>query len=324
MRIFITFLHPILILFVSFGSFAQKNIVEKYDNGIKKAEGALNAAGYKTGIWKYYYTDGNLAASGSYNGIKSQSTIEVIKKSKNTAIEDKNSTRVGKWTFYYNNGQKKAIASYNKGCPTGTVSKWYKTGQKLEETIYEDCAPTGGTTRWATSGYKKFELLNEDNGNSTEIEWYSNGQMKSQTPYKDGQQYGRAKRWYENGQKEEDAMMKNSRVHGSYRSWFENGTKHREFFSINNVMSGEYREWAEDGTLIWEILELTREKKISVKQYWPNGNLKMSGKSDMPSTLSINQWSQTKVGYWTYWYEDKTVQKSEKYNNGQLLTTEMP
>ena len=191
-------------------------------------------------------------------------------------------------------------------------------------TEYINCKPLGNKKIWAREGWLKYETTNEGDGRSTEIEWYVSGQKKSSVPYKNGQQYGRVKRWYETGQKEEDVMMKNTRVHGSYRSWYSNGNKQRVFFSINNVMSGEYKEWTEDGKLLWEITEMDNERKIEVKNYWPNGQVKMSGKSDMPESLSIHQWSQTRHGYWTYWYKDNTVSKSEKYADGQLLTVEIP
>ncbi|MFT5646327.1 MAG: hypothetical protein ACI976_001008, partial [Aureispira sp.] len=177
---------------------------------------------------------------------------------------------------------------------------------------------------WSKEGWLKYETINEGNGRSMEVEMYASGEKKSAIPYKNGQQYGRVKRWYESGQKEEDVMMKNTRVHGTYRSWYSNGNKQRQFFSINNVMSGEYREWDTDGKLLLEIIELTEENKISVTSYWSNGQLKMQGKSNMPSSLSIHEWSQTRQGYWTYWQKDGTVIRSEKYSNGQLLTTEMP
>jgi len=303
---------------------AQDMKKEKYDDGALKAEGAYNASGYKTGVWKYYYSSGKLEAEGSYNGKKLEKLYKTIRKSKNSAIDDKKSERHGKWTFYYKDGQKRGMLTYKDGCPEGIMTKWYKTGEKMEETEFVECKPVGNKKTWAKEGWLKYEITNEGNGRSMEIEWYSNGQKKSAIPYKNGQQYGRVKRWYENGQKEEDVMMKNTRVHGSYRSWYPNGNKQREFFSINNVMSGEYREWSEDGKLLWEIVEQTDEKKILVKNFWSNGQVKMQGKSNMPESLSIHQWSQTRDGYWTYWHKDNTVTRSEKYANGQLLTVEMP
>lgn len=305
-------------------TYGQETKKVAYEDGTTKAEGTFNKSGQKTGTWKYYYPNGKLEAEGNYNGRKTEKAIRVIRRSKKSAIEDQKSMRHGSWTFYYKDGNKKAAATYKNGCPEGNLMKWYKTGEKMEETQYVDCKPLGNRKVWAKEGWLKYETTNEGNGRSMEIEWYASGQKKSAIPYKNGQQYGRVKRWYENGQKEEDVMMKNTRVHGSYRSWYANGNKQREFFSINNIMSGEYREWNVDGKLIWEIVELTDEKKISVKNYWPNGQVKMEGKANMPHSLSIHQWSQTRQGYWTYWYKDGTVIKSEKYSNGELLTVEMP
>jgi antitoxin component YwqK of YwqJK toxin-antitoxin module len=303
---------------------AQDIKKEAYDNGSPKTEGAYTSSDFKTGLWKYHYPNGKLEAEGSYNGKEAGKTIDVIRKGRNSVINDKSSVRHGEWVFYYSNGQKKGTINYKDGCPQGYLTKWYKTGEKMEETEYIECKPIGNKKIWAREGWLKYETTNEGNGRSMEIEWYENKQKKSAIPYKNGQQYGRVKRWYETGQKEEDVMMKNTRVHGSYRSWYPDGNKQREFFSINNVMSGEYREWSSDGKLLWEIIEMTDETKISVKNYWPNGQVKMQGKSNMPESLSIHQWSQTREGYWTYWYKDNTVTKSEKYSKGQLLTVEMP
>jgi len=302
---------------------AQNVEKELYEDGKTKAEGAYTSTNTKTGLWKYYYSNGHLEAVGSYNGKKIAKTIDVIRKRRNSAIDDKLSARHGKWTFYYTNGEKRGTVSYEKACPSLLI-KWYKTGEKMEEAAFIDCKPMGNKRTWAKEGWLKYETVNEGNGRSMEVEMYASGEKKSAIPYKNGQQYGRVKRWYESGQKEEDVMMKNTRVHGSYRSWYSNGNKQREFFSINNVMSGEYREWNKDGKLLFEIIELTEENKILVKKFWSNGQLKMQGKSTMPSSLSIHEWSQTRQGYWSYWHQDGVEIKIEKYSNGQLLTVEMP
>jgi len=313
----------IIALLFSVTLVAQKK-VNKWSDGTVKSEGAYAMTGLKNGLWKFYYPNGNLEAEGTYNGQHSPKTIEVIHQRRGSAIEDEGAMRDGKWTFYYSNGQKKGEIVYEEGCPTGTLQKWYKTGEKMEESEYIDCKPLGNKKVWHRDGWLKYETVQKENSRSIEMEYYANGQKKSMIPYKKGQQYGRVKRWYKNGQKEEDVMMKNTRVHGSYRSWHNNGKRKREFFSINNVMSGEYREWTKEGYLLWEIIELTDEKKISVKNFWSNGQVKMKGKAKMPPSLSIHQWSQTRDGYWIYYYKDGTVLKSEKYSNGQLINVQMP
>lgn len=302
---------------------AQEVRKETYEDGSTKAEGAYNSSKIKTGQWKYYYTNGKLEAEGYYKGKVDKARPVVIRKNRNSAIDDDGLVREGKWTFYYTNGQPKASVTYKDGCPNGQLIKWYKTGEKMEESTYEGCQDVKDRKLWAKEGWLKQETINEGNERSIQIEWYQNGQKKAAIPYKKGKQYGHVKRWYDTGQKEEDVMMKNTRVHGSYRSWYSNGNKQRQFFSISNVMSGEYQEWNEEGQLLWKITELTDEKKILVINYWPDGSIKMKGKSNMPASLSIHEWSQTRDGYWTYWFENN-VTRSEKYNNGQLLTVEMP
>lgn len=320
MKIFTTIL---LTLFLSSLLWGQPK-EQQWSNGNKKSEGAYTAAGLKTGTWKFYYENGKLEAEGSYNGVYSADNVDVIRKGRNSAIEDEGATRIEDWTFYYDDGAKKGTISYQEGCPTGKLIKWYKEGSKMEEVEYIDCKPIGNRKVWHRDGWLKYETIQEEDGKSVEMEYYSNTQKKSSVPYRDGQQYGKVKRWYQNGQKEEDVMMKNTRVHGSYRSWHSNGNPKREFFSINNVMNGTYREWTKDGTLLWEIREMKEEKAIEVKNYWTTGEVKMEGKASMPASLSIHQWSQSREGYWTYYHNDGTVLKSEKYSKGKLINVQMP
>lgn len=304
-------------------AWAQK--VEKtiWFNGKLKTEGAYTADRVKVGKWKYYYDNGQLEAEGSYTGKRIDKSIETIKRSKNSIIDDTYDSRDGAWTFYHENGKLKGKATYKTGCPTGLVERWHENGIKAEESEYIDCKPLGSRKMWDKSNVLFFENQVQGSGKTLEVEWYANGNKKSEIPYKDGQQYGRVKRWYPSGQKEEEVMMRNTRVHGLYRSWYDNGNKKMEFFSINNVMSDEYREWNEQGKLMTEIIEMKDQKLISVKQFWDNGQLKTQGYAKLPSSLSIHNWSQARHGQWTYWLRDGTVIKTENYDSGRLTSTEM-
>jgi antitoxin component YwqK of YwqJK toxin-antitoxin module len=313
-------------IFIAQQSFAQQVKKDYWDNGKVKSEGAYNNASMKVGKWKYYYQNGQLEVIGDYTGNKIDKTIEVFKSSKTSALDDGNnaSARNGEWVFYYSDGKVKGKASYQDGCPVGKAVRWHKNGGKAEESDYIDCKAIGGRMMWDDEGRKYFETRMEGNGSTVEIEWYPDGQMKSMIPFKNGQQYGRVKRWYKTGQREEDVMMKNTRVHGQYRSWYANGKKQREFFSINNIMTGEYREWNEAGILVREIIESTEQKIIVVRNFWDNGTKKMEGTSKMPPSLSIHQWAQSRNGAWTYWDKDGNVLKTENYEDGRLVSVEMP
>lgn len=304
---------------------AQQPEKTEWAAGKIRSEGAYNSERSKTGGWKYYYQNGQVEASGSYAGKRVDKSIEIVKKSKTSAIEDNYDVREGAWVFYHENGKMKAKVTYQMGCPTGLLERWHENGNKAEESEYLNCKAHGNRKMWDKDGKLYFENQLLEAGKSLEIEWFANGNKKSEVPYKDGQQFGKVRRWYPNGNKEEEVMMRDTRVHGLYRSWYENGNKKMEFFSINNIMSDEYREWNEQGKLVTEIVEMSDQKAITVKQYWENGKLKMQGTSKLPSNLSIHNWAQSKIGAWTYWLKDGSVLRTENYSsNGQLSTMESP
>ncbi len=303
--------------------FAQIKI-NRWENNLKKSEGAYATTGLKKGLWKFYYKNGNLEAEGYYNGQYASKSISVVHKKKDSAISDEKAMRIGHWIFYYDNGKKRATINYKDGCPSGVLTKWYKEEQKMEETHFIACKPIGNRKIWHRDGWLKYETIQKEDGKSLEVEYYSNGQKKSIVPFRNGQQYGKVKRWYPNGQKEEEVMMKNTKVHGSYRSWHQNGSQKLSFFSINNIMSGEYKEWSNKGILVWHIVEMTDENAISVKNFWQTGKLKIEGKSTLPNSLSLHDWSKTRTGYWTYYTQAGTIIKSEKYKQGALLNTQTP
>ena len=319
----------VLFLFSSFVLFAQTK--ELWENGNLKSEGQFASNGLKTGLWKYYYPNGQLEAQGQYLAKKQESTNEIVKASRESALasyvlrhQGELSTREGEWQFWFEDGKPKGKGSYKNGCPQGSVIRWHSNGSKAEEAEYQNCKPSGNRKMWDRDGQLYFENQIQGEGRSLEIEWYANGQKKSEVPYKNGMQFGRVRRWYPNGEREEEVMMRNTRVHGQYRSWHENGNRQREFFSINNIMSGEYKEWNKIGQLLKEVIELPSEKMIQVREFWPNGQLKVEGRSKLHSSLSIHQWTQTREGEWTYWNPEGKIIKTERYAEGRLTATIMP
>lgn len=304
-------------------TWAQKIEISNWPGGKIQSEGAYTADRNKVGKWKYYYANGQLEAEGIYTGKHVEKALEVMKRTKATAIDDSNETRDGEWVFYHDNGKMKGKVLYKDGCPQGKLDRWHENGKKAEESEFISCKAQGNRKIWDKEGVLYFENIVQTGGRTLEVEWYDNLKKKSEIPYRDGQQYGKVLRWYPNGQKEEEVSMRNTRVHGLYRSWYDNGVKKMEFTSINNIMSDEYREWYENGKIATEIIEMKDKKMISVKQYWDNGQLKLQGTSSLPDNLSIHNWSQSRQGTWTYWLKDGTTMKTENYNNGKLISTEL-
>lgn len=306
--------------------FAQQPKKIYWENGSVRCEGQMNDAGIRNGEWKFYYVSGELEAVGSYSGKKINTVYEPFKRSKNSSIDDYSlkPQRDGVWEFYHKNAKLFAEINYLNGCPVGKALRYHPNGTKAEETHFKNCNPYAPRTMWDQKGLKYFESKIEGPDKTVDYEYYPNAQVKSIIPFKDGEQYGVVKRYYEDGQREEDVMMKNTKVHGNYRSWYPNGKKQRDFFSINNVMSGEFREWNDKGVLMREIIENNDSEMIIVRIYWENGQTKMEGTSKTPPSHSIHHWAQSRHGAWTYWDKDGNVQKTENYQNGKLISTDMP
>jgi antitoxin component YwqK of YwqJK toxin-antitoxin module len=54
-------------------------------------------------------------------------------------------------------------------------------------------------------------------------EWYKNGQLRREEPYKDGLKHGTFKEWYDNGQLASERPYKEDLLHGTVKQWDEKG-----------------------------------------------------------------------------------------------------
>ena len=112
---------------------AQKTEKTFWSGTNTKAEGAYSPDRVKIARWKFYYANGQTEAEGNYTGKRVEKAIEVVKRGKNSAIDDSYDTRDGAWIFYHENGKIKGKATYKLGCPQAKVERWHENGQKAEE-----------------------------------------------------------------------------------------------------------------------------------------------------------------------------------------------
>ena len=68
-------------------------------------------------------------------------------------------------------------------------------------------------------------VANQPSENGPHIEYYENGQKKSETHYKDGKPEGLLTGWYENGQKKSETQYENGKQDGLETRWDETGMK---------------------------------------------------------------------------------------------------
>jgi hypothetical protein len=113
--------------------------------------------------------------------------------------------------------------------------------------------------------------------------WHKNGVLASEESYQDGQLHGICRQWDEQGK-----LLGKYRMHhgtGIQRVWFENGVLQLEHSLVNGAFTGLSRLWFQDGALATEQL-LVKNREVTSAKYakeaaghpeWPrystNGNV---------------------------------------------------
>ncbi len=78
---------------------------------------------------------------------------------------------------------------------------------------------------------------------------FPNGQLQSESFYKNGMEYGTSRFWYENGQLEYESYYKNGLMHGTDKNWHENGQLKSESCYKDGLEHGTFKSWHENGQL---------------------------------------------------------------------------
>jgi MORN repeat variant len=83
--------------------------------------------------------------------------------------------------------------------------------------------------------------------------WYSNGQMRKQSNYFNGQLHGQRTWWYPGGQMGEQSNYANGKRHGEYLWWYDNGQLLEQSNYVNGRLHGQSTCWHEDGKVIKQL-----------------------------------------------------------------------
>lgn len=112
--------------------------------------------------------------------------------------------RIGQWVYYYEDGTKAKMGTYQDGQLDGVWTYWAagQSDKPVRQEQYRAGRRHGQWLYWNEQGQKVREENYADNQiEGPVIEWYPNGQMKSQIHYKQGRPDGKAISWDEQGRK---------------------------------------------------------------------------------------------------------------------------
>jgi antitoxin component YwqK of YwqJK toxin-antitoxin module len=118
------------------------------------------------------------------------------------------------------------------------------------------------------------------------LQWHRNGVKASETEFRNGELVGRFRRWDESGRLQVEGQHDpNGQMHGTWRRWWDNGQLRLEWNMDHGRHQGVVRAWHQDG------------------------QQKMAGERS----------EGRRHGQWTYWTPDGGIDRSCRYEQGQLV-----
>ncbi len=267
-----------LINFVAFGQEINPNgyNVFYYENGRVASEGDFKN-NVPHGIWKSYYLDGTLKSVGKKtNGLSDSSWVFFDTEGRRAkrfeyAADKKNGCAVffdttgnvvkeifyvndvaqGEELSYYSSGEIKKRVTVVDGKEEGLLVEYDKNGAVITEEIYDN-------------GYLKdrteYNRLNDD-GEKTGVwrDFYPNGDLKSETAYKNGEKNGLTKTFDKKGRLIDMQRMKGDTVayFGEdivmiklYKEYYADGKVRLAGGDNNGKKTGIFREYDREGNII--------------------------------------------------------------------------
>lgn len=196
-----------------------------YENGVLIAEGLTDSLGRYQGLWKEFYTTGEIRSEGSYTDSK----------------------RFGKWKFYYRNGKIEQTGDYKNGKPNGNWFWYFEGGNLLREETYINGLEDGLSTEYSDSntvvakgdyvnGLKQGPWLeysgdmkmegNYNDGEMTDTwkSYYPDSTLAFQGSYTNGQPSGKHSWYYPNGKLKEEGMFESGKRNGLWKKLNADGT----------------------------------------------------------------------------------------------------
>lgn len=211
-----------------------------YKNNTLIKEGMYDSLNQKTGLWKYYWLEGNIKKTGYYKGGKKHS----------------------EWNYYFLNGDVQQKGKYNKGLPVGEWVWWYKNKQKRREENYLNGKENGLSIEYDSLG--NIITKGEFNFGEREGRWlYIVNDYQEEGEYVSGMKTGEWLATYINtGKRKYEKEYLNGIQIGKHVEYYDNGIiKELGKFEFGEK-EGEWKKYNIDGGLIVTYLyERGEEKK---------------------------------------------------------------
>jgi antitoxin component YwqK of YwqJK toxin-antitoxin module len=218
----------------------QLKIARMYLKGKVISEGMMDTSGYKNGLWKVFYSNGNLRASGNYLSNK----------------------HIGDWIYYYDNGKIEQVGKYDKKGKAQGMWKWYypcnppcnkEFGSIKKIENYKNNKLEGDFIEYNDSGKVITKGLYENN--EKEGPWVLEyNEYKEEGTYVGDKRSGEWKHYYlNNGKLRFKGSFVDDEPDGYQVFYYQNGNIKQEGKYAGGLKEGDWQYYDENGNLILTI-----------------------------------------------------------------------
>lgn len=220
--------------------------------------------------------------------------------------------QVGEFTRYYRNGKKQLTQHFDeKGKQTGTQTTWYDDGALQQTAIFVDGQLDGVVTNY-----------------------HANGQVESSEVYIAGQhQDGECTHYDKDGKISRQHHFRNGKYHGQYVDYYPTGIVHinrlyqngviqrSQTYLPNGHIAANYQREGDHAVTDkynarGKVIE--REMHVTDQQGTYLSSREYRYESGQSKSIELYNRGGRKQGDMVTWYQDGTIQKKEKYENGEL------
>jgi antitoxin component YwqK of YwqJK toxin-antitoxin module len=308
-------------------------LVRFYDNnGVHVTTGNFDQEGERSGIWRWYYANGQLREVQEYISGKArgEGVFYDLEGKKAVTQEWENGERHGKRIDYFPTEEPNSISTYANGAFSGPYKSLYPQGQTDYEVEVVDGKQEGEARAFYPDGSKlSVGTFKQGLRQGPLNVYYKNGQLKEENHYEDDMSVGQYTFYYQDGQvKLEGTVVKGQRA-GIWKAYNADGTlDYEETYGENGKMTGVYRDYDYSGRIYHEmdykkgeitayryfdregnviVEETARRNVLDFKAYHPNRVIAATG------TFKNSE----KDGNWIYYNEYGIITARETVEQGQ-------
>lgn len=191
------------------------------------AEGVFTDAGEKEGLWKEFYPDGKLKATGHY--VKDQ--------------------RDKLWKFYFNTGQLEQLGAFENGNPDSTWKWYFSNGKLMREEIFFKGLPDGLMTEYNMQG-KVITQGDYIEGNKEGKWFYDAGDNRDEGEYIEDMRNGMWQSLYPDGSISFKGKFVDDLPNGKHTWFWENGKIKKEGSYVMGRKNGDWKKFDKAGFAI--------------------------------------------------------------------------